>query len=222
MKKPSAYPMTPTLRPEQPADYRETETVTREAFWNHFGPGCDEHYLVHIMRGCPAFVPPLDVVALDGDKIVGNVMYMKGLIQADDAREYEVLSLGPISVLPGWQGKGIGGRLIEHTRALARDMGYRAILLLGDPDFYTRQGFVPAETRGIRTADDMYAAALHVCQLYEGALAGGRYFEDAIYEVDAAAAAAFDKGFPPKERVTGTPTQERFNQVVAMRRKASP
>lgn len=214
--------MTVTLRPEQPADYRATETVTREAFWNHFGPGCDEHYLVHIMRGHPAFVPQLNVVALDGDKIVGNVMYLKGLIRADDGREVEVLSLGPISVLPEYQGKGIGGRLIEHTRALARDMGHIAILLCGDPAFYTRQGFVPAETLGIRMADDMYVTALHVCELYEGALAGarGRYFEDAIYEVDAAAAAAFDKAFPPKERVTGTPTQERFKQVVAMRRKA--
>ena len=61
------------LRPETPADYREAENVTREAFWNHFAPGCNEHYLLHVMRGSPAFVPELDFVAeLDG-RIVGLV-----------------------------------------------------------------------------------------------------------------------------------------------------
>ena len=45
------------LRPERPADYRQTENVTREAFWNHFVPGCSEHYLLHVLRGTSAFVP---------------------------------------------------------------------------------------------------------------------------------------------------------------------
>ena len=51
------------LRTEQPADYRETENVTREAFWNLYSPGCCEHYLLHVMRDSPAFVPELDLVA---------------------------------------------------------------------------------------------------------------------------------------------------------------
>lgn len=104
---------------------------------------------------------------------------MKSVIQADTGKEYEVLSLGPISVLPEYQNMGIGKRLIDHTRNLAKCMGFRAILLCGDPDYYLRRGFVPAETLGIRTADDMYADALHVCELYENALsdARGRYIE---------------------------------------------
>ena len=177
------------LRLEQLSDYRETENVVREAFWNHFSPGCDEHYLLHIMRDSPAFVPELNVVAVVDDKIVGNIVYAKSIIRADNGNEYEVLSLGPIAVLPEYQSKGIGGRMIEYTRQLAREMGFRAILLCGDPDYYLRQGFVPAETLGIRTGDNMYATALHVCELYEGALAvaKGRYFEDSIYEIDEAA-----------------------------------
>ena len=106
------------LRLEQPSDYQETENVTREAFWNLHSPGCDEHYLLHIMRDCPAFVPELDVVAAYGGKIVGNIVYAKAVIKADNGNEYEVLGLGPISVLPEYQGKGIGGRLIEHKDAV--------------------------------------------------------------------------------------------------------
>lgn len=210
------------LRKEEPADYRGTEYVTREAFWNYYSPGCSEHYLLHIMRRSPAFVPGLDIVALHDGRIVGNVVYMKGIVREDDGRETEVLSLGPISVLPEYQRRGIGGRLIGYSRELARGMGFRAVLLCGDPDYYSRQGFVPAERLGIRTADNMYAAALQVCELYENALAGvnGRYIEDAIYELDEAAVAEFDKGFPAKEKITGTPSQKRFEEIVVQRRSA--
>lgn len=210
------------LRREQPADYSETENVTREAFWNHYSPACSEHYLLHIMRDCPAFVPELDVVAVCDGKIVGNVVYMKSVIRADNGNSYEVLSLGPISVLPEYQRKGIGGRMIEYTRDIARRMGFAAILLCGDPDYYSRQGFLSAETFGIRTEDDMYADALQVCPLCENAMSGmkGRYIEDSVYQVDEAAATEFDKHFPPKEIIVGTPSQKRFDEIVVKRRKA--
>lgn len=210
------------LRLEQPADYHETEIVTREAFWNHFSPGCDEHYLIHIMRNCPVFVPELDFVAVLNDRIIGNVAYVKSVIKSDNGKEYEVLSLGPISVLPEYQGIGIGGKLIECSRNAAYGMGFRAVLLFGDPDYYLRQGFASAEQFGIRTADNMFAAALHVCGLYENALSGimGRYIENPIYEVDELAAAEFDKQFPVREKIIGSPSQVKFDRIVAMRKKA--
>ncbi len=174
------------------------------------------------MRGCPRFVPELDLLATDDGKIVGNVVCMKAVIKTDDGREVEVLSLGPISVLPEYQGRGIGCRLIDDARQRAREMGFRAILLCGDPDYYSRRGFIPAETLGIRTSDNMYAAALQVCELYENALSGaaGRYFEDEIYNVDAKTVAEYDKKFPVKETVTGTPSQKRFDELVVLRRAA--
>lgn len=117
---------------------------------------------------------------------------------------------GAVSVLPEFQRRGIGGRLIERTREAARDMGFRAVLLYGDPDYYLYQGFVPAELLGIRTADNMYAMALHVCELYDGALSGvaGRFVEDAIFDIDEAAAGVFDREFPPKEKVAGVGAQK--------------
>lgn len=164
-----------------------------------------------------------DIVAEHNNKIVGNVVCLKSFIMADDGNQYEVLSLGPISVLPEYQQQGIGGRMIALTKKLASEMGFRAILLCGDPDYYLRQGFIPAETLGIRTEDNMYATALHVCELYDNALANvkGRYIEDKIYQIDKSAANEFDKRFPPKEIVVGTPSQKRFNQIVVMQKKAN-
>jgi predicted N-acetyltransferase YhbS len=210
------------LRPEQPSDYSETEFVTREAFWNHYSPGCNEHYLLHIMRNSPAFLPELDIVAVHNGKIIGNIVYLKSIIKGDNGKEYTVLSLGPISVLPAYQRKGIGGRLIEYTRNIAREMGFRGILLCGDPDYYLRQGFVPAESLGIRTSENKYATALHACELYENALieAKGCYEEDSIYYIDEAKAEEYDRKFPPKEKVTGTPTQKRFDVISKMQRDA--
>lgn len=210
------------LRREQPPDYRETENMTREAFWNHYSPGCDEHYLLHIARGCPAFVPELDIIAVHDGKIVGNIIYLKALIAGDDGTQYEVLSLGPISVLPEYQSKGIGRKMIAYTKKVAHEMGFRAILLCGDPEIYSRFGFIPAEALGIRTADNMFMAALHLCELYEGALSGikGWYYEDSIYSVDEKPAAEFDSQFPMKEKIVGTPTQKRFDFLSEMMRKA--
>ena len=71
------------LRNERFSDYPETENVVREAFWNRYSPGCYEHYLIHIMRYSRAFVPQLDFVAVFDDKIVGNIVFLKSVIQAD-------------------------------------------------------------------------------------------------------------------------------------------
>lgn len=201
---------------ETEAERFATENVMREAFWNCYVPGCTEHYLVHVMRGCAAFVPELCLAARDGDKIAGGSICMKGRIDGDDGLSREVLTLGPIGVLPEYQGRGIGAALIERAAETARGMGFRAILLCGDPGYYSRRGFVPAENFNIRNAENMYADALQARELYGGALsdAAGIYFEDEIYVVDGALAAGYDKLFPPKEAVCGTETQKKFEAVA--------
>lgn len=210
------------LRPEKSSEYFETEKMTREAFWNQYVPGCMEHYLLHVMRKCPEFIPELDIVAVDDEKIIGDVVCVKSHIEGDDGRKYEVLTLGPIAVLPEYQRKGVGAKLIEYAKKKAGEMGFRAIILCGDPDYYTRNGFVSAETFGIRTADNMYMAALHACELYENALSGlnGRYYEGKIYNIDEKMVAEYDKIFPVKEAIKGTPSQKRFEMMCTMMRRA--
>lgn len=204
------------LRQEVPNDYFETEHVIRDAFWNHYTPACNDHYLIHIMRNCPAFVPELDIVAVDGKKIVGNVMCLKSYIMGDNGERYEVLSLGPVGVLPAYQKKGIGGRMIAHTKEIAKKLGFRGILLCGDPDYYTHQGFAAAEKYGIRNSENMYADALHACELYEGAFRNvkGCYYENEIYNVDEKLVKEYDKLFPPKDIVYGTAMQKKFEMML--------
>jgi predicted N-acetyltransferase YhbS len=207
------------LRLEKPADYKEVENLTREAFWNVHVPGCNEHYLMHIMRTAEAFIKELDIVAEIDGRIIGNIVYTKAKILGDDENSYNVICFGPISVLPEFQGRGIGEMLIEHTKNLAKQLGYHSILIYGDPKYYSRYGFVAAKTYGIGTPDNMYAVPLQACELCNGALKNcqGRFHEDKVYEIDEAEAIEFDKCFPKKEKQSTMSSQKRFSELVGMR-----
>lgn len=208
------------IRLETAADYREVEYVTREAFWNHHVPGCDEHYLAHVLRESRCFLPELDFVAVQQGRIVGNIMYTRATLIGDDGGLYPVLSFGPLAVLPEWQGNGVGSALVRHSINAAHEQGHTAVLIYGDPAFYSRLGFVSAEAFGIGTQDDQYADALQALELVAGALREkrGRFVEDPAYEVDEAAAIAFDKTFAPKEKSEGLPSQLLFLKHVSMRK----
>ena len=208
------------IRLETPADYATVEQVTREAFWNHHVPGCDEHYLAHVLRQADCFLPELDFVAEQDGTLVGNIMYTKAKIVGDDGIEYTVLSFGPISVLPEVQKNGIGGKLIRHTLSLAKELGYTAVLIYGDPDYYSRFGFVPAEQYGIGTRYNTYAAALQAVELVPGALANkaGLFYEDEAYEIDPEEAEAFDRILPSKEKIAGLASQAKFLQHLDMQK----
>ena len=204
------------LRPEGPADFRAVEELTRNAFWNHHAPGCDEHYLAHILRESSDFVPELDYVAVHDGKVVGNIMYTRAKIVLDRGGEREVLCFGPLAVDPAFQGQGVGGALIERTKTLAQELGYKAILIFGDPEYYSRFGFIPAERYGVGTSWGVYIISLQALELQPGALedCAGYFQESGDYQIDPEASAAFDKGFPPKEKVSGLPSQERFQWII--------
>lgn len=207
------------LRYETVSDYSTVEELTREAFWNHHVPGCDEHYLLHVIRKADSFIRELDIVAEVNGEIVGNIVYTKAKIVDDKGAYHNVISFGPISVLPAFQGKGIGSILIEYTKAMAKGLGYTAILIYGDPDYYSRFGFTAAENYKIGTSDNMYAVPLQALELYPGALSNisGRFLEDEVYEIDEVAARKFDQGFSSKELLSDLPAQIRFRQLVEMR-----
>ena len=212
--------MTIEYRLETPDDYRKTENMIREAFWNVYCPGCFEHFMLHQIQQSSAFIESLDFVAVKDGRIIGNVISVQSYIEGDDGQKHTVLSLGPIGVLPAFQRTGVGRRLIELMRQQAARMGYKAILLCGDPAYYSKNGFEPAEKYSIRTKDNKFAAALQILWLRnpnDKELAG-RYFENEIYEFDSQEASLFDRQFPTKEKISGTPTQKRFDEVVAMQK----
>ena len=80
------------IRPERESDHRNTESLTRESFWNVYRPGCMEHYVLHCYRNDPAFVPELDfVMELDGE-LIGQVIYVRSEIECDDGRRVPLRS----------------------------------------------------------------------------------------------------------------------------------
>lgn len=209
------------LRLEVPADYRIVEELTRDAFWDHHVPGCDEHYLAHILRSSPDFIPELDFVALvkqaDGSwQIAGNIMYTKAIIRTAKGEIDNIISFGPLSVAPGCQKRGLGAALVRHTINLASERGYEAILIYGDPLYYSRFGFIAAEQFGIRTKDAYFSPALQALELIQGSLswAEGLFIESASYSLDSEAADLFDATFQAREKGF-KPSQLRFQELLA-------
>lgn len=195
------------IRLENEKDHKEVENLTREAFWDLHQPGCDEHLLAHKLRKVPAFVPELDFVAELDHRIVGNIMYSRARVIDGSGFPHEVLTFGPLSVLPSHQKLGIGSALVRHTRKLAEEMGFRAIVIFGHPEYYHRFGFVNAERFRITTSKGENLEPFMALELYEGALRGieGRFYEDSVFKIDQAELEVFDRGFPYKEKhVTAT------------------
>ena len=125
-----------TIRNETEKDYTIVEEMTREAFWNLYVPGCDEHYLVHTMRSHEDFIPELDFVAEIDGKIVGNVMYTKARLIDEAGNEKPILTFGPLCVRLGYQRKGIGKELLRTSFEKALYIGYDAIVIFGNPGNY--------------------------------------------------------------------------------------
>ena len=201
------------IRKETEKDYREVEDLAREAFWNLSKPGCHEHYFVHIMRDHKDFIPELDYVIEIGGKIVGCVMYCKGLLKDEHGNEKQIVTMGPLCVLPGYQRKGFGKALLEHTFRIAADMGYDTVINFGNPDNYVARGYKSCRKYNVCFEGDFFPAALLVKVLKENALDGRKWFYypsdvESLCD-DREAVEKFDALFPPK--IKGwQPSQEEF------------
>jgi predicted N-acetyltransferase YhbS len=190
------------LRPEEEKDYNSVENLTREAFWNVYKPGCDEHLLIHNMRKKQEFIKDLDYVAVFNDEIIGNIVYAKAKIMGVN-KEYDVITFGPVSVLPTYQKLGVGKKLIEHTITKAKEMGFNAIMIYGNPKYYERFGFKNSREYTITDMEGNYNDALMALELCPKSLENinGKFFEGEAYKIDKNELALFDKNFPYKEKL---------------------
>lgn len=142
-----------TIRLEKPEDYREVENLVRESFWNAYRPGCSEHYVIHVLRDDPAFVKELDFVTEQDGVLIGQNMFMRTVINADDGRVIDVLTMGPIGIAPELKRKGYGKKLLDYSLEKASAMGFGAVLFEGNIGFYGHSGFTYARNFGIRYHD---------------------------------------------------------------------
>ncbi len=194
------------IRLENKEDYRETENLVREAFWNVYRPGCSEHFVIHTLRNDPDFVNELDFVMEQDGRLIGQNMFVKTVIEADDGRNIPVLTMGPIGIIPELKRKGYGKKLLDYSLQKAAEMGFGAVLFEGNIDFYGKSGFDYAEKFGIRYHDlpEGADASFFLCiELIPGYLDGitGVYQTPKGYYVEDFDVEEFDKGFPPKEKL---------------------
>ncbi len=159
------------IRPEQPADYLTVQELTRQAFENLAISDHTEHLLVERLRRSDAFVPELSLVAEADGRIVGHILFTKVTIDNGE-QQFEALSLAPVSVLLEYQGKGIGGKLIEEGHQQARALGFTSVLLVGHPEYYPRFGYERASAYGITFPFEAPEEACMVLALTEDGLEG--------------------------------------------------
>ena len=194
------------IRLERKEDYSEVENLVREAFWNVYRPGCSEHYVIHVLREDPAFVKKLDFVMEINDRLIGQNMFMKTVIDADDGSEISVLTMGPICITPELKRKVYGKALLDYSLEKAADLGFGAVLFEGNIMFYGKSGFDYARNFGIRyhdlpeSEDDSFFLCKELIPGYLDSVTGiyrtpqGYYVNDSDVE-------EFDKRFPSKEKL---------------------
>ena len=195
-----------TIRLEKQEDRRAVENLIREAFWNVYRPGCQEHFVMHVLRDDPAFIRELDFVMEKGGRLIGQNMFMKTVIEADDGRMIDVLTMGPICITPELKRHGYGKILLDRSLEKAAELGFGAVLFEGNIGFYGKSGFDYASRFGIRYHDlpaDADASFFLCKELIPGYLddVTGVYQTPLGYYVDDAEVEAFDRTFPPKVKL---------------------
>ena len=196
------------IRLETPADQKKVEYLVRESFWNVYRPGCLEHYVLHCLRQDKDFVRELDFVMEKDGRIIGQNIFVKAVICADDGRDVPIMTMGPICIANDLKRKGYGKLLLDYSIEQAKKMGAGALCFEGNIDFYGKSGFTYASEYGIRYhgLSEGEDASFFLCkELIPGYLDGvtGEYATPEGYFVAEAKAEEFDKQFPYKEKLQG-------------------
>lgn len=171
------------IREETKEDFYATELMTKRAFWNKHFIGCDEHYLVHKLRQSKDYLPELSRVAVKDGKVIGCIMYSKAKI-VDGEKSHDIVTFGPLCVDPDWQGTGVGEILLRETMEVAKDRGYKGIVIYGEPEYYPRIGFKNCEHFDITTPDGKNFDAFMGIELMKDGFKEikGKFYESDVFE----------------------------------------
>lgn len=198
------------IRLEDEHDYSKVEELTREAFWNLYVPGCNEHYLCHLLRDHKDFIKELDYVAEVDGKIVGSIMYTKSVLIGEDEERLGIVSFGPLCVHPDFQRKGIGTALIEKTKKLVQKRNIPAIVIYGDPHNYCKHGFKNGIDYKVSNEDGEFPLGLLVLETQLGFFGNKNWKirQSDAFNFDNNLVAEFDKKFKEKEK------EEKYSQEL--------
>ncbi|OFX84005.1 MAG: GNAT family N-acetyltransferase [Bacteroidetes bacterium GWF2_33_16] len=184
------------------SEFYFTENLTRETFWNLYKSGCEEHLVLHNLRKSKSYIKELDLIAIHNFLIVGHIISTRALIKNKFGKEHEVLCVGPISVSPALQNKGIGTILIDYSISKARKMGFKGMILFGNSGYYHRFGFKNAKEFKIATKDNQNFEPFMALELIENGLKNvkGLFYDDEAFVINEEQLLEFEKQFPIKEK----------------------
>lgn len=161
--------MSPEIRQELPSDHKQVFDLITKTFQRAEFTDGNEQYLVEKLRRSSSFIPELSLVAVMGAEIVGHILLTKIKIRRDNTT-YDSLALAPVSVLPEFQNKGIGGMLIKHAHRRAKELGYNSVVVVGHDKYYPKFGYQRADKFGIRVPFDIPPENCMVMELSDRAL----------------------------------------------------
>ena len=193
------------IRLERKEEYRETERLVRESFWNVYRPGCSEHYVLNQLRNDHAFVPELDFVMEKDGQLIGQNIFVRANIKADSGRDIPILTMGPICIAPEFKRQGYGKILLDYSLGKAAELGFGAVCFEGNINFYGKSGFTFAREFGIRyhglpeDADSSFFLCKELTPEYLNGITG-EYATPQGYFVNESEAEEVDKSFPHKEK----------------------
>ncbi|MBD2309235.1 N-acetyltransferase [Chroococcidiopsis sp. FACHB-1243] len=154
------------IRSESSTEYVDIFEVNYLAFGQE-----NEARLVKSIRYLPNFNSALSLVAIESDRLVGHILFSEIAI-ASSQGEVTALALAPLAVLPQFQNQGVGSQLVRAGLKQCQILGYKIVIVLGHPNFYSRFGFVSAIDKGLRSPFSVPDEAFMVLELVPGALIG--------------------------------------------------
>jgi predicted N-acetyltransferase YhbS len=173
------------IREEFKEEYNKTEEIVKKSFLNQKYSNKKEHFLVNRIRKSDAFIPELSLVAIDENKETVGYILLSKITIADNDKIVDSLTLAPVAVLPEYQRKGIGSKLIHHALKKAKNMGYHSVIVLGHKDYYPKFGFKQAHFWNIRAPFEVPNEFFMALELTENSLEkvqGVVHYSDAFSE----------------------------------------
>jgi len=157
------------IRQEKPSDFQDIYDLVKIGFQTaEVSNGNEQDYVIKL-RASVNYIPELALVAEENGKLIGHIMLTKTYVSCNDSK-FEALLITPLCVAIEHRNLGIGSELVKESFGLAKNSGYKAVFVVGNPLFYSRFGFRSSALFGIKHVPMIPDQFVMVNELSIGAL----------------------------------------------------